>query len=112
MLQIKSIPAFDDNYIWLIQNRDRDCAVVDPGSAEPVLAYLKQHDLNLKAVLITHHHHDHIGGVAELVHQFPEIHVVGPAQEPSQLSLIRWKMATKSNCLMNALWFSVCRDTP
>lgn len=82
MLQIKSIPAFDDNYIWLIQNRDRDCAVVDPGSAEPVLAYLKQHDLNLKAVLITHHHHDHIGGVAELVHQFPEIHVVGPAQEP------------------------------
>lgn len=48
MLQIKSIPAFDDNYIWLIQNRDRDCAVVDPGSAEPVLAYLKQHDLNLK----------------------------------------------------------------
>ncbi|EJL6759994.1 hydroxyacylglutathione hydrolase [Vibrio cholerae] len=82
MLQIKSIPAFDDNYIWLIQNRDRDCAVVDPGSADPVLAYLKQHDLNLKAVLITHHHHDHIGGVAELVHQFPEIHVVGPAQEP------------------------------
>lgn len=71
MLQIKSIPAFDDNYIWLIQNRDRDCAVVDPGSAEPVLAYLKQNDLNLKAVLITHHHHDHIGGVAELVHQFP-----------------------------------------
>lgn len=56
--------------------------MVDPGSAEPVLAYLKQHDLNLKAVLITHHHHDHIGGVAELVHQFPEIHVVGPAQEP------------------------------
>ncbi|MEK6176742.1 hypothetical protein WI845_14205 [Vibrio cholerae] len=49
MLQIKSIPAFDDNYIWLIQNRDRDCAVVDPGSAEPVLAYLKQHDLNLKS---------------------------------------------------------------
>ncbi|PRQ62186.1 hydroxyacylglutathione hydrolase [Vibrio sp. V01_P9A10T6] len=82
MLQIKSIPAFNDNYIWLIQNSDQRCAVVDPGDAAPVLEYLSKHQLTLEAILITHHHHDHIGGVAELVRQFPSINVVGPAHEP------------------------------
>lgn len=82
MLHIKSIPAFNDNYIWLIENSDRRCAVVDPGDAQPVLAYLQQQKLTLEAILITHHHHDHIGGVAELVRQYPHVDVVGPAQEP------------------------------
>jgi len=82
MLDIKSIPAFNDNYIWLIKNSDHRCAVVDPGDAAPVLAYLQAHQLTLDAILITHHHHDHIGGVAELVRQFPGIDVVGPANEP------------------------------
>ncbi len=82
MLDIKSIPAFNDNYIWLIKNSDRRCAVVDPGDAAPVLAYLQEHDLTLDAILITHHHHDHIGGIPELVRQFPGIDVVGPANEP------------------------------
>ncbi|KGY13526.1 hydroxyacylglutathione hydrolase [Vibrio tubiashii] len=82
MLNIKSIPAFNDNYIWLIENSDRRCAVVDPGDATPVLAYLNAHDLSLDAILITHHHNDHIGGVPELVRQFPDVDVVGPANEP------------------------------
>lgn len=82
MLNIKSIPAFNDNYIWLIENSDRRCAVVDPGDAAPVLAYLQQHQLSLEAILITHHHNDHIGGVAELVRQHPNVDVVGPANEP------------------------------
>lgn len=82
MLHIKSIPAFNDNYIWLIQNDDQRCAVVDPGDAKPVLAYLKQHNLQLEAILITHHHHDHIGGVPDLVYHYPGIDVVGPKQEP------------------------------
>ncbi|MDE1262730.1 hydroxyacylglutathione hydrolase [Vibrio aestuarianus] len=82
MLQIKSIPAFNDNYIWLIQNSDQRCAVVDPGDAAPVLQYLTEHQLTLEAILITHHHHDHIGGVPELVRQHPNINVVGPVNEP------------------------------
>ncbi len=82
MLDIKSIPAFSDNYIWLIQNSDQRCAVVDPGDAKPVLEYLQQHDLSLEAILITHHHNDHIGGVSELVRQYPGVSVVGPANEP------------------------------
>lgn len=82
MLYIKSIPAFNDNYIWLIENSDRRCAVVDPGDATPVLEYLAHHELTLDAILITHHHHDHIGGVPELVRQFPGVDVVGPRNEP------------------------------
>ncbi|GAB2654690.1 hydroxyacylglutathione hydrolase [Vibrio panuliri] len=82
MLDIKSIPAFNDNYIWLIENSDRRCAVVDPGDAAPVLDYLQKHELTLDAILITHHHNDHIGGIPELVRQFPNIDVVGPADEP------------------------------
>ncbi len=82
MLQIKSIPAFNDNYIWLIQNSDQRCAVVDPGDAQPVLAYLRQHNLSLEAILITHHHHDHTGGIHTLLKEFPELNVIGPADDP------------------------------
>lgn len=60
------IPAFEDNYIWLIQGTDTAC-VIDPGDAAPVLAYLQTHKLSLSAILITHHHHDHIGGVQTLI---------------------------------------------
>ncbi|KFK56318.1 hydroxyacylglutathione hydrolase [Vibrio vulnificus] len=82
MLEIKSIPAFNDNYIWLIQNSDQRCAVVDPGDAKPVLHYIEQHQLTLEAILITHHHNDHIGGAADLVRAFPNVNVVGPKAEP------------------------------
>lgn len=82
MLHIKSIPAFNDNYIWLIQNSDNRCAVIDPGDATPVLKYLKEHSLTLEAILITHHHNDHIGGVSELARHFSSVNIVGPRHEP------------------------------
>ena len=66
MLHIQPIPAFDDNYIWLLHN-GRDAVVVDPGDAAPVLRALKKLQLNLSTILITHHHADHIGGVAALI---------------------------------------------
>ena len=65
-LQIQQIPAFDDNYLWLIHN-SQNAIIVDPGDAVPVQRYLNQHGLTLSAVLITHHHADHIGGVKELL---------------------------------------------
>lgn len=77
MLEIKSIPAFNDNYIWLIQNSDKRCAIVDPGDAKPVLEFLQANELTLEAILITHHHNDHIGGVPDLVRAFPNVAVVG-----------------------------------
>lgn len=68
-IQIEPIPAFEDNYIWLLHNT-RDAIVIDPGDAAPVLASLKSKGLNLAAILITHHHADHMGGVADLLHQY------------------------------------------
>ncbi len=65
MLDIIPIPALDDNYIWLLHNT-RHAVVVDPGDAAPVIKTLKKFELNLAAILITHHHSDHIDGVKAL----------------------------------------------
>jgi len=70
MFKIIPIPAFKDNYIWLLFSESH-AVVVDPGDASPVIAALKQLSLTLDAILITHHHSDHIGGVAELIKQWP-----------------------------------------
>jgi hydroxyacylglutathione hydrolase len=75
------IPAFQDNYIWLIQTPNNEAAVVDPGDARPVLACLEERQLDLRAVLITHHHADHTGGLADLKQKFPDLVVYGPDGE-------------------------------
>lgn len=79
-LQIIPIPAFKDNYIWLIHN-SITAAIVDPGDPEPALAYLKELGLNLTTILITHHHQDHIGGVDSLIETFPDVKVYAPKLE-------------------------------
>ncbi len=79
MFEITPIPAFKDNYIWLL-TRGGDAFVVDPGDAAPVLAVLASARLRLSGILITHHHADHQGGVAELVERYrPQ--VFAPANE-------------------------------
>lgn len=70
MLTVIPIPAFEDNYIWLLRN-ERHAAVVDPGDAGPVLDYLARENLALTAILNTHHHGDHTGGNAELLAAYP-----------------------------------------
>ena len=82
MIQIDALPAFSDNYIWLLQDTaKRRCAVVDPGDAAPVQAWLAAHPgWVLEDILITHHHHDHVGGV-EALKQATGARVCGPAQE-------------------------------
>ena len=79
MFEIFPIPAFKDNYIWLLV-RDRRAAVVDPGDAAPVNARLEAQGLQLESILITHHHDDHQGGVEELVERWHP-RVFGPAEE-------------------------------
>ncbi|MBX9958885.1 MAG: hydroxyacylglutathione hydrolase [Burkholderiaceae bacterium] len=59
------LPAFDDNYIWMLHD-GHQALVVDPGDAQPVLQALQAQHLQLQAILVTHHHADHVGGVAEL----------------------------------------------
>lgn len=79
MADVIAIPAFEDNYLWLLVH-GKYAAVVDPGDAEPVWDYLQQHQLTLSAILCTHHHGDHIGGIRSLL-SHGTVPVYGPAQE-------------------------------
>ncbi len=81
MMEVRSIHAFDDNYIWLLGCQGHpEVAIVDPGDAEPVIERIKQEGLKPVAILITHHHGDHTGGIAELLARYP-MPVYGPAKE-------------------------------
>lgn len=82
MIKIEALTAFQDNYIWLLQDTvSRHCAVVDPGDAAPVLHWLDEHlGWQLRDILITHHHNDHIGGV-ETLREVTGARVLGPDDE-------------------------------
>lgn len=79
MISIVPIPAFTDNYIWVVRNKQY-AAAVDPGDAAPLLDYLETEGLMLAAILNTHHHHDHVGGNLELKEKF-SCAIYGPAKE-------------------------------
>jgi hydroxyacylglutathione hydrolase len=82
-LQVFPLPAFSDNYIWLLRRGQGSlAAVVDPGAAGPVLAHLEAESLELAAILITHRHADHVGGIDALLARYPGVPVFGPAAEP------------------------------
>lgn len=82
MLKIEALPAFTDNYIWMLQDIDRRlCAAVDPCDAAPVQAWLDARpDWRLTDILVTHHHADHVGGVQQLKTEHGA-RVYGPAAE-------------------------------
>ena len=77
-MHLQALTAFDDNYIWCLSRDGSETLVVDPGQAAPVFAAA---DAGLRpgAVLLTHHHHDHVGGVAELLQRWPDLRVYAPA---------------------------------
>lgn len=78
-MELVALPAFADNYIWMLHD-DRQALVVDPGDGAPVLDALEARGLTLSAILVTHHHADHVGGIEALL---PRLHgdVFGPATE-------------------------------
>lgn len=82
MEPVLHVRAFQDNYIWVIRGKSRTHALlVDPGDAHPVLETLPRLGLLPEAVLCTHHHNDHVGGVPELLQEYPGLPVYGPALE-------------------------------
>jgi len=74
---LQLIPIFEDNYVFVLHN-NQQAVVVDPGLAAPVLQFLQDQQLQLQAILITHHHHDHTGGMAEIKSKFPRASIYGP----------------------------------
>lgn len=79
-MNLNSIPAFQDNYIWVLSEDDGRCLIVDPGEAAPVLRAIEEHQWQPEAILLTHHHNDHVGGVQALRDAFPDVVVYGPAE--------------------------------
>ena len=77
MINIEPIKAFNDNYIWLATTNEGSI-VIDPGEAHKTIKYLKENNFNLDAILITHHHFDHTGGIEDML-KFKSVDVYGPA---------------------------------
>ncbi|MBC6427847.1 MAG: hydroxyacylglutathione hydrolase [Cellvibrionales bacterium] len=80
--KITPIPAFTDNYFWLIEGNN-ECWIVDPGTAAPVTQALAHRHRKLTGILITHHHPDHIGGIPDL--RTPGMPIIGPGHDPIEL---------------------------
>jgi hydroxyacylglutathione hydrolase len=78
-LAVLTVPAFKDNYLWIIHDGVH-AAVVDPGDGQPILDALRAHGLSLTAILLTHHHADHIGGVPQLLAEY-SVPVYGPRND-------------------------------
>ncbi|NHB90629.1 hydroxyacylglutathione hydrolase [Photorhabdus cinerea] len=83
-MKLISIPALSDNYIWLLCDENRHSVIIDPAESQPVLDTLKSHGWIPDAILLTHHHHDHVGGVPGILDQYPELPVYGPKETQSK----------------------------
>lgn len=77
-MRLQPVPALDDNYIWLLRDDAGRAVIVDPGDAVPVLAALDDAPPP-HAILVTHHHPDHVGGIPDLLDQWPGLPVFAPA---------------------------------
>lgn len=85
-LRLSAIPALQDNYIWCLE-RAGEALVVDPGDADVVMKWMSVHGLVLKTILVTHHHRDHVAGLAALRHHHQPV-IYGPAENISGLDHI------------------------
>lgn len=128
-MNLNSIPAFQDNYIWVLNDEQGKCIIVDPGDAAPVLNAIAHNHWQPEAILLTHHHHDHVGGVKELIENFPGLVVYGPEEtrdkgtnrvvgEGDKVNILKYEfsvLATPGHTLGHICYFSFpylfCGDT-
>ena len=82
--KIIGLRVLSDNVIWVWENK-KSAVVIDPAISKPVIEYLKANNLNLKAILHTHHHSDHIGGTKELIKEWPNVKVIASAKEKDRI---------------------------
>ena len=105
MFKVVPIPILNDNYIWTIIH-DKMTVVIDPGLSDPVLKYHHENNLDLTSILITHHHHDHIGGVNEITNQF-NVPVYAPYHKKFNFKYHQVQENTKIQLFDNKLELSV-----
>ncbi|MBF0363407.1 MAG: hydroxyacylglutathione hydrolase [Oligoflexia bacterium] len=87
MRNINFVKAFRDNYIYIITGSSNNYAiVVDPGESSSVIGYLSKKKLQLWGIFITHHHHDHTGGIKKLKQKYPEVKIFAGANEKVQIA--------------------------
>ncbi|KTD82384.1 hydroxyacylglutathione hydrolase [Legionella waltersii] len=92
-MKVCCIPAFLDNYIWgIMDDTQKTIDCVDPGDAEPVIHFLRSNHLKLRTILLTHHHHDHIGGVDELSKLWPHCLIYAPEDQRIPIATNRVKL--------------------
>src|SRR6516164_5411691 len=85
-LDVELIPAFSDNYIYLLRTPgSSDVGIVDAGDAAPAIRELERQGLTLTHIFNTHHHPDHVGGNAALKARFPEAKIIGPRSEIARI---------------------------
>ncbi|MDL4914836.1 MAG: hydroxyacylglutathione hydrolase [Enterobacterales bacterium endosymbiont of Blomia tropicalis] len=128
-MNLTSIPALQDNYIWTLTDNEGKCLIVDPGEAQPVIEKVKANGWQPVAILLTHHHNDHVGGVNTLLEHFPDVDIFGPQEtvdkgaktvvregdQVSILGLVFEVIATPGHTLGHVSYFSspylFCGDT-
>ena len=102
MINIEPIEAFSDNYIWLLTTNEGSI-VIDPGESDNLLKIIKERNLNLKAILITHHHFDHTGGIEEILAD-KSIDVYGPNNNIDSINI---KVSNESKINLLGIEFEV-----
>jgi hydroxyacylglutathione hydrolase len=103
-MRLLALPAFEDNYIWAVVDDEGDALIVDPGDAAPVLA-AAGNGLWPAAVLLTHHHHDHCGGVEALRQRWPTLPVFAP--EDARIPLATERVGDGAEIALKSWRFSV-----
>ena len=101
-MEIELVPCLSDNYAYLLVDPSGHTVIVDPSEAEPVLAALERRGLEPVGIWATHHHHDHVGGVADLLARYPRLEVVGSHYDAERKRIPKLTHAVQHD---DALWF-------